>query len=501
MLKRVLMFTITVSMMLLLASCSPEDGAGKDNESRPDAGNGTLPEKQAVQQEAGVDFKPAPSRRYLLENGIEIKRIPMDKYRDDMNVHVDYIVIQGLLDRKVQDKINGDIRSYAESIADGPMPAESITNYTGENKKMDERVSRRRCSFNVTANYDNVLCLTVRHNEMTKEYNSIYVSGMAYNLVDGNRLVLKDLFADGADYIKMVNEGVRSYLLRNNMEEDFLCRPFSSIAGSQPFYFTDNALVIRFDGRNPEFNLRSGGLDVNLPFSDFKGAVNIYERFADTTAKLYEKSVLKKKMLPGSVKINHRIYRENKPEYFIDMQSLQLENMKDKLLEYELNSILSDFPIDQFKKAAIQAYKVNKEKEPSVKNRFAHVTANFGDVLCIMVSDAESIRGKSNSSSRKTLCYNLITGKPLELKDVFIEGYDYRTAIGNYIIRQCKERGLDAGNGKSVAIPVDKTEFFIDDRRLHISFKPGTISKRTDVPYEFDIPYEEFEQDMIRILQ
>ncbi|MCX7708725.1 MAG: DUF3298 domain-containing protein [Clostridia bacterium] len=495
--------------MVIVASCSEQPKG--TNEKTPVPTETSLPadEKpaQSVKEEAKIEkkqeapqpevkFKPVPPKRYLLVNGIQVEPKSTVKELPNMNLRIECPEIKGLLNKRVQDQLNKEFLEESQKFLKKPVPSKIDVNKkpAGQDYRFEKWYS-----FGVNANYNNVLSLNVYYSEAYgPDFNESKVIPVLYELKTGKKLGIQDLFVEGVDGIKMVNEQITCQILQENQEEMALCKPFEGIFPDQRFFLTDTMLFILFDERSTEFVYPN--FQIGIPLEKFNGAINIFDKYANTREKIYAREKLDKKMLPSSIKARMGVVNEHKPQYNIWVYSAQFQNVPSKELEKKLNSIFNAaVDLNRFRKDAVKAYQTSKEKQPSQRVRNIEVRANFGDILSITMFDSENLDGKIIFEDRKYFCFNTKTGKQMELKDLFNKDADYIKIIKEIMLKQSGERNIPHQDIEKLDSTLDKARFLLDEGGLMISFKPGDLSPEIRDEMQFYFSIEELKQENLSI--
>ena len=139
--------------------------------------------------EKGIDLEGIYNQNDLLITTLEEKQ-------EDIILEIPQI--EGLKDVKVQDKINKDIYERIETACQEYTKLEYVT-------------------YNTMGNFANVISVGVYIGGENESYCQIY---MNYNLINGERLTLEDLFLENADILEIVRVAFREMLILNGMQMD-----------------------------------------------------------------------------------------------------------------------------------------------------------------------------------------------------------------------------------------------------------------------------------------
>ncbi len=181
-----------------------------------------------------------------------VRVVTFRSYRDTLDLaqaQVDTLMVHGLADEALQREINTALADWSDQmIARYHSDLEAIGALGGR-----EAVDCRLGQVTMTDRFLSVqLCATVAQGsaqELTRWYTA--------DLKTGRLLTLKDLFADGADYVGAISGEIRSqmeYALQEDPHAGWLLRSeaeplgFWEIDPNQPFTLTEEGrLVIAFD--------------------------------------------------------------------------------------------------------------------------------------------------------------------------------------------------------------------------------------------------------------
>jgi hypothetical protein len=426
-------------------------------------------------------------KAYLLVNNIEISDETISLQRPGYEGTVRYPQISGLLDQTVQEAINGVLRHEAESfIHEQPSDHKAGAGYY------------MSMYWHVAANYNNVLGITVfKYAQEPENYKEERIDFL-FDLNTGSSLELKDLFADKDSCLTLVSNAVKEEIIRQNMEEETLYRPFDRIDEHQPFTVTASELVIHFPRGNPYF-IYGSPLEFTLPFSSFGDEVIVYSKYQREQS-IYEKPVFKKHMLPGPTTVKRKAIEKAHDSCWIEAAYVELQNVPDSGLQERLNRQFAEESLafaaePEFIRQANETFKEDNSRV-SHKNRHMYVSANYADILCIVQSDF--IYQAWNQVARhtsKTFLYNSQTGRPLLLDDLFCDGTDYVLVFERYI----RQEIINLGREITLPQPIvgENTRFYLDGENFYIYSLNGTSMLESYGIQPFIIPFEAFGENAL----
>lgn len=102
--------------------------------------------------------------------------------------------------------------------------------------------------YKVTYNRNNIISIPIQKYKFTGgAHGMTYLDSYNYNLVNGKRLNLSDMFKDNVDYKKIINDYIYSEINKNPDLYFQGSDGFTGIRDNQPFYIESDGVVIYFD--------------------------------------------------------------------------------------------------------------------------------------------------------------------------------------------------------------------------------------------------------------
>ena len=284
------------------------------------------------------------------ENSITFKYYDSkDNLKEDRNWDAEYIQINGLLDKSIENSINDRLKSTAKNMKDG-----SKKIYSG-----------------VTANFGNIISVCITNYEGKKERLNI-------DLTTGKDISIDDVFVSSAPINTMIMEGVYKTLawteLYSRKEEDwFDSVDMDKINTSE---YEDIALKVvnnfKKQKENLQFNISCSGITIDgitdpkifkkydndetsitINFINYKEEIAIFKRFL-TDKSIYENDSIGRK--------NVIVFTEAKNIDYFD--TLKYGKIQDNIfMDEELLSYYDKEKVNEKAIKSIKEYMVNIEKE------------------------------------------------------------------------------------------------------------------------------------------
>lgn len=455
------------------------------------------------------------------KNNIEIKyhHMAYDGTYDSNEIKqltdVKYPEIIGLKNITIQNTINRLVRDY-------------IDNYNSPR-------------IDISTNVNNVLCINISYsdnNELTK------LKTFLYDLNSGKPLSLKDIFADGADYEKILINAINQLLLKYNLDEILLIKPLTGIEPLFDFYITDgNILVLTYNTvKHPYFlspkfvpfevqkkyavfeNFYSSW-DVNLsrnsdfiqffiPFSMLEGSIDIYNKYFDSKNNNIV-SYSNKQLFYNYLDLKNKSENKKSDTYdftssYVQINNFEIPSVKEKINTYILNEVkngLNNITATYHGEIKDDFDKIDKSYTYQV-----HPYGNYFSVL--RQGGVNGFNLKNNEKSKfynevECQCFDLRTGDKIILEDLFVKGYDYLSVIDKTIRKELSHRNKVDENKykvmldskyKGIRAYLNQLSFLVLSDKLDIHLliddvdKPGSFRD-----FSFFVPYSVFEADKLKL--
>jgi hypothetical protein len=407
-----------------------------------------------------------PTLRYLIENPIKISDVFISQENNGIRLDLKYPQIEGLLDTSVQDRINEELKSYADMLI-------SVLDTLGSDFK------ESHLSYRVCANYNNILCISIYHSLWSGKDSISAQETFLFELVNGTKLELGDIFNSSADFPRVLNRNIEAYILKKNLEERILKAPFKGIRERQSYELSDSTLRIILD-KNDEFvfhYMDEGNSSISFNLSQFGKLTDIYYKYAEPEKDIYVSKEKKRKMITNSVvEAFYELYSE-KDRYNSYVSGRIFHGIHNTELQQKLNQMCSYNGGKEFERliATYKKEKLNTEDKPHIFRSY-NVTGNYCSVICIRSTQTYSIPGVMTNSSIWHNSYNIETGKELELEDFFKKDFHWKSSIITYIEKNNIEREEDQ-KLSNIEQMIDKADFWFDEDQLWINLAPEVYAE------------------------
>lgn len=449
------------------------------------------------------ETNPVPDQE---ETSIEILRSPLGKvintpcdvyFVTDNPLEFDYIEeksldrfyksyfqISGLKDQTVEDKINTAIydlyHSYLPYIEEGFMPPfrgyATNPSAQGELQSYYLEVSHQ---FNSNHVLSVLLRLSAEHKGESDSIPSYYnlVDGLTFDLNTGEELLLMDIFTNDTDSLAILNDAALNEVRRQQLladAEDFygsnleLIAPFKGFLPTQKFYLAYDSLNLILDHETPAFNIGYNAHTFSIPLGGSLGNIAINERFYHDD-NLFVKDDGVKRFIT-SYDANQADYQTK--NYIEDGIQFYIEYTYPTGATDAIKALL-DNAFDNHKSTVLEHHK-NQPLEQANLHSYQLKVGPYTNVNYYIYFYGPGIDGSISS-------YDVLdaSGHIMTLSDIFVDGYDYKTAINQHL-------------GKELDYDDPTLSFGISETYLQITVQAHNPTNNNFYSDYFEVPYSVF---------
>ncbi|KAB3530324.1 RsiV family protein [Alkaliphilus serpentinus] len=516
----IIVLVIMMSFSMLLTGCSPKE---ENTAGEPDTGENIVsapeaddPSNSTEEPTTDPTQPEEASHRKKVFAPVEISYVipnPIDITYEDVNnagkSSERRFKIVGLKNKEVEEGINQVIVDIFEGFKSNDLPP-----YRGIKAVIPDSsmVIHSNIDGHIPFNYNNVISVCIyshtAYASPTKRggtplsNNPQYVNqieGVTLDLNTGEKLKLKDIFADNVDYISILNDHITKAINQSNATDegyfitqypDFkLVAPFKGITEDQKFYLNNSGLTLVFDYRNPEFDNRFNATTIYIDFYEIKENLAITERFYNEGVNLFEKDQNNKEFLQGGPR---DFFNESKFEVFGNLELHSFMSYPNTLPENILE-IIMELP------SSYQGYidELSKSEEKVFADQYisVHQVAKYTNISTGFTSyQDDQYWGES-----QMYCYDEDFNL-LKIEDLFIEDFDYEGFIKERIQKELIN--FNISNDISIDELYKGLQFKIEPSALVFiteSFDWG--QQRGRQPIHVFIPFTDLDADDLRIFE
>lgn len=435
-------------------------------------------------------IEPFSARRFIFTNGLAIENKQVSKQANSVNIEQFYPEISGIKNRTIEDLLNNEILNTMSKLMQDLESSAKIEAGT-QSIQLNTKVS----NVSVVYNCNNVIFIEF-YAYLDASIDSGYISrqkttAFGMDLNSGRKLELKDLFIRNIDFEQLINNYIVLYIIGNNFDDpdaQFMTKPFQGIRGDQAFSFDLTGLRVLLDEKNDEF-VNSGYTQmITVPFKDIAGDLAVFDSFYDSETNLFAEPS-KKQLLPNRLEYHiDKVIQDAGNNFGVYIETGTFLNLDDPHLQDPLNQ-LTGFNLDHegFKQRALAFAAKNPGVYYGNMNHTVGLTMNAGGYLSILVYDVVYEKEKIQDNTR-IFNYDFNLKHSMKLADLFINGFDYRSAIGAVLQESDSYYLPDGTSIKASDIQsISEDDFYFDQYGINVNLaRPGSpkIETYVWVPYE-----------------
>ena len=430
--KHVLLLTLVLA---LLSSCVQKENIEPIIFPKPEKGTFELPKGTVSEPDHEVTW---------IRNQLILKYENSEVHpREETKILKELVVIDGLKDESVEAKINKAIADKVDSMikyADFKNIPPSQGLYA-KYPKDTTVVLTASIRISEQFNFNNILSLHFYATmELDKNFENLIfiIEPLTFDLNTGNIIHLSDLFINGFDYEATLNSLVlvdafsKTEEALNSSFKSYIYRGgFTGIRSDVGFWLSQNGgLYLIFNTSYKEFDNKFSDTEISIPFSQLKDAWAFGQRF------MSEESLFTD---PKIIKQNNYLYT-----FTIEEGDFLLNDIRFKTSStiYDgIDGLWLDI-VETMKAEDTNRFKSFLKKDVDQVNYWlrANVVSQY------LVTSRRFVTSKFDDYGN-WLSYNItekinmftLEGKMLTLDDVFIDGYDYESAIKTILAKNISE--------------------------------------------------------------
>lgn len=203
----------------------------------------------------------------------------------------------------------------------------------------------------------------------------------------------------------------------------------------------------------------------------------------------------------SQIKVSTRVVKESKPYLTTELNIPVLSGLKDINIEKAINKTLYDDAIS-FKNSveALALKDYNSLLKAGIEVRPYQVITKYTlhylkDYLSLVVTYYQYTGGAHGIYNEVPYNYNLNTGERLQLKDIFKEGYDYKSIINKEILSEISKHPDNYFKDAFKGIK-ENQEFYLTKEGIVIYFQVYEIAPYAAGNPEFLIPYSKVSEGL-----
>lgn len=177
------------------------------------------------------------------------------------------------VDKRILENLNKIVFSNVDTFKNSIYEEMAQYNKAAAENALPKRIYQINTSYDITFSKNHILSFILNLNSISDNYGPLYEDVYNFNidLLNGNQLMLKDLFNEGVDYLPLLSQFINNEIEKN--PSFFYENTVIDIPDSQAFYITDTGIVLYFE--IDEIASQSAGVPKFLvSFKDFEQYIN-----------------------------------------------------------------------------------------------------------------------------------------------------------------------------------------------------------------------------------
>lgn len=483
--NKTLLISIILIILFAASSCNDLDKTAPSSKEE----NIIDSDKNEIENLSIIPFK---ERRFIYFNGLSIEYRQESKKDNDITIEKNYPQISGLINKETENKVNDSIKNTME------LYAKELENYIKSNSNA-EQTTFEFIASNASINYscNNVIFIEyynyIYYNSGPDKKSIETIKSDGFDLNTGNKIRLKDLFKNNSEFEKIINDKIYMEIIKNNYDDPdsaYMNKPFQGIRENQSFNFDTNNLKIILDEKNDEFNSLGYPNTMIIPLKEIGDELSIFERYFDKDINIFKKDRLLK-LMPNQIeyKISDSV-RKYEDYYMVEISRGKFINI-DPETRTKLESLIpNSCDSDGFIKRAEDFNKSNPNKYYGSMIHNINLMMNSGGYMSVAIYTHVEESGLIKSE-QKYINYDLNENKIMELKDIFVDGYDYKSAIIQAMVKNNLNSNYSTVNVED-ADSLSKHQFGFGEEGIYFNIglpNQDSYGNYVWIPYE-DIGFE-----------
>ncbi len=416
----------------------------------------------------------------------------------------DNTYICGLKDKTMEDKLNKIIADKVQKMAEKGLPP-----YRGIKAvfKSESQINYDYGPIVSLGAVNNILNVSISRFGSYDDYKEeIFYSFedkeiYQYDLNTGEEIHLADLFSEDVDYVTLLSGFVSDQILDNHIEdnEDYVYEglqtvtPFQGIDPNQKFFLSGYGLDLIFDYNTPEFDTNFYPQSITIPYSKLGDHFIGLNRFYDESkTSIYDDTrELELILVPPCQTVF-----EYDPSYVAEDMDAHISVRVGKLESYsspEVEKIVDSYlsvPTDFLDERMEMAKKwIADHPNTFIDLSYDAVVSAYPKILTIEINQFYDGYPTIDDRFRASRTYLLDseTGKEMELKDLFTEGYDYQAAVKDSFHSEYDEYDMDIDYENMFS----ELSFTVDSYGIAFTLPGENYTASSSFLSQYDFPEEQ----------
>lgn len=205
----------------------------------------------------------------------------------------------------------------------------------------------------------------------------------------------------------------------------------------------------------------------------------------------------------NKIDVVEKSIEENTDKYDVKIKYPMVVGDKKEVVE-KINKTIEDYTLEWLNdlKLLVQEYSKNYEeagaKMPKMEAYSLFESFNTDEVISLPVNYYQYTGGAHGLTTKVSYNYDLKSGKEIKLKDLFKEGFDYKSIIDKKVREDIeKEKDIYFENGALFKGVNENQAYYLNKDGIIVYFQQYEIAPYSSGIREFKIPYGELSEGLV----
>lgn len=212
-------------------------------------------------------------------------------------------------------------------------------------------------------------------------------------------------------------------------------------------------------------------------------------------------SVLGKEI--NKLEVIEKSIEETTDKYEVKVKYPMIQGGEKEVVD-KINKIIEDYTLDWINDIKLlgeeysKEYKKSGNEMPKMEAYSLFESFYTDEVISLPVTYYQYTGGAHGLTTKVSYNYDLKTGKILKLKDLFKEGFDYKSIIDKKVREDIeKEKDIYFENGDLFKDVSENQAYYLNIDSIIVYFQQYEIAPYSSGIREFKIPYEELKEGLL----
>ncbi|MDZ4993072.1 DUF3298 domain-containing protein [Clostridium perfringens] len=205
----------------------------------------------------------------------------------------------------------------------------------------------------------------------------------------------------------------------------------------------------------------------------------------------------------NKIDVVEKSIEENTDKYDVKIKYPMVVGGKKEVVE-KINKTIEDYTVEWLNdlKLLVQEYSKTYEEAgaemPKMEAYSLFESFNTDEVISLPVTYYQYTGGAHGLTTKVSYNYDLKNGKELKLKDLFKEGFDYKSIIDKKVREEiAKEKDVYFENGALFKGVNENQDYYLNKDGVIVYFQQYEIAPYSSGIREFKIPYGELSEGLV----